>query len=103
MFVSVFGSWSLSERCIDIGNTSGFVSPTLSGAGWSNSISKMAESESEHVAERELVFFMNSDVDQEEGNYLTVWEICTAVSEVVSGGKKAVDGAQRIGGSGECI
>ena len=66
----------------------------------------MAESEPEPVAERvEPVFFMNSDVDQEESNYLTVWEICTAVSEVVSGGKKAVDGAQTIGGgdSGECI
>ena len=105
LFVSVFGSWSLlSERCIDFGNTSGFVSPTLSGAGWSNSTNKMAESESEPVAERvEPVFFMNSDVDQEEGNYLTVWEICTALSEVASGGTKAVDGAQRIGGSGECI
>ena len=90
LFVSVFGSWSLSERCIDFGSTSGFVSPRLSGAGWGNSTSKMAENESEPVAERvEPVFFINSDVDQEEGNSLTVWEICTAVSEVVSGGKKS--------------
>ena len=59
--------------------------------GWSNSTSKMAESESEPAAEKvEPVIFMNSDVDQEEGNYLTVWEICTAVSEVVSCGTKAV-------------
>ena len=45
-----------------------------------------------------FVFFYNSDVDQEDGNYLTVWEICTAVSEMFSGGSKAVDGAKRIGG-----
>ena len=64
LFVSVFGSWHLSERCIDFGSTSGFVSPRLSGARWSNSTSKMAESESEPVAERaEPVFFMKSDVD----------------------------------------
>ena len=44
------------------------------------------------------VYFYNSDVDQDNGNYLTVWEICTAVSEILSGGSKAVDGAQRIGG-----
>ena len=49
------------------------------------------------------VFFYNSDVDQEDGNYLTVWEICTAVSEILSGGSKAVDGAKRIGVSGEYI
>ena len=41
---------------------------------------------------------MNSDVDQENGNYLDTWEICTSVSEIVSGGSKAIDGAQRIGG-----
>ena len=36
LFVSVFRSWSISERCIDFGNTSGLVSPRLSGAGWGN-------------------------------------------------------------------
>ena len=44
------------------------------------------------------VYFYNSDVDQDDGNYLTVWEICTAVSEILSRGSKAVDGAKRIGG-----
>ena len=52
------------------------------------------------LRELSLCFFLNSDVDQEDGNYLTVLEICTAVSEVVGGGKKAVDGAHRIGGGG---
>ena len=53
----------------------------------------------EHVAERmKPVFLLNSDVDQENGNYLDTWEICTSVSEIVSGGSKAIDGAQRIGG-----
>ena len=60
----------------------------------------VSEPLAEHDAERmKPVFLLNSDVDQENGNYLDTWEICTSVSEIVSGGSKAIDGAQRIGGA----
>ena len=43
---------------------------------------------------------MKIDVDQKEGYYLTVWEICTAVSEVLSGGQKSCGWSPENGGRG---
>lgn len=43
----------------------------------------------------EPVFFLNADVPQEDNKWLGTYEICRAVSDVIS--EDAVDGAQRIG------
>lgn len=52
----------------------------------------------------EPVFFLNSEVPQHDNNWLTTYEICTAVSEVVDepkppedAEKSVIDGAQKIG------
>lgn len=45
----------------------------------------------------EPVFFLNNEVDQEEGKYLNTLEVCLAVCNVVSD-ENVVEGAQRIGG-----
>lgn len=45
----------------------------------------------------EPVFFLNNEVDQEDGKYLNTLEVCLAVCNVVSD-ENVVEGAQRIGG-----
>ena len=63
------------------------------------SVSITSENEPAEMAEKvEHVFFMNNDINQEDGNYLDTYEICTAVHEVIGGDKERIDGAQRIVG-----
>ena len=55
-------------------------------------------SETEIIQERmKLVVFFNNEVEQESGNYLDTYEICTAYSDGVSD-EKTVEAAHRIGG-----
>ena len=68
-------------------------------SGWGKCTIIMGNTDTQAAAERvEPVFFLSSDVEQEDGNYLTVFEVCSAASEIVTGGSGGVDGAQRIGG-----
>ena len=69
-------------------------------SGWGKCTIIMGNTDTQAAAERvEPVFFLNSDVEQEDGNYLTVFEVCSAASEIVTGGSGGVDGAQRIWGA----
>ena len=56
------------------------------------------EGKSEGTKKRiEPVFFLNTEVEQEHGKWLTTLEVCIAVCNVVSD-ETVVEGAQRIGG-----
>lgn len=43
------------------------------------------------------VYFLNKEVDQEDEKYLSTYEICMVVLEVVAD-KTVIDAAQKIGG-----
>ena len=67
-------------------------------SGWGTCVNMSTEGKSEGTKKRiEPVFFLNTEVEQEHGKWLTTLEVCIAVCNVVSD-ETVVEGAQRIGG-----